>query len=164
MLKYTTTQVTFSEIPDEITLCINISGCPIRCPDCHSKELWNDVGTELTREELYKLITNNIGISCVCIMGGDADYKSLEAILTWLLDYKYDNNKELKLAFYSGRDNYDDLYIRTGQWITYFDYLKVGSYKKELGGLNSPTTNQVLYQIKQEFPTKIYNITSKFWK
>ena len=56
MLKYTTVQVTFREIPDEITLCINISNCPIRCPDCHSKELWNDIGTDLTPEELQQLI------------------------------------------------------------------------------------------------------------
>jgi len=39
MLKYTTAQVVFSEIPDEITLAINLSNCPIHCPNCHSKEL-----------------------------------------------------------------------------------------------------------------------------
>lgn len=27
MLKYLNTQVTFAEVPDEITLCINITGC-----------------------------------------------------------------------------------------------------------------------------------------
>lgn len=31
MVKYTDIQVTFREIPDEITLCINISGCPNHC-------------------------------------------------------------------------------------------------------------------------------------
>ena len=52
MLKYTTAEVTFREIPDEITLCINISNCPIHCADCHSKELWGDIGTELSFDEL----------------------------------------------------------------------------------------------------------------
>ena len=28
MLKYVDTLVTFSEIPDEISLCINVSNCP----------------------------------------------------------------------------------------------------------------------------------------
>ena len=28
-LKFVDTMVTFSEIPDEITLCFNISNCPI---------------------------------------------------------------------------------------------------------------------------------------
>lgn len=39
MLKFTDTQVTFSEIPDQISLCINLSNCPYHCPACHSKEL-----------------------------------------------------------------------------------------------------------------------------
>ena len=28
MLKYVDTMVTFSEVPSEITLCINVSNCP----------------------------------------------------------------------------------------------------------------------------------------
>ena len=35
MLKYLNTQVTFSEIPDEITLCINITGCKVGCEGCN---------------------------------------------------------------------------------------------------------------------------------
>ena len=39
MLKYLNCQVTFAEVPDEISLCINITNCPNRCPGCHSPEL-----------------------------------------------------------------------------------------------------------------------------
>ena len=42
-MKYVSTEVVFVEIPNEITLAINISGCKIRCPDCHSKYLWDDI-------------------------------------------------------------------------------------------------------------------------
>ena len=59
MIKYTDTQVTFREIPDEVTLCINISGCPNHCEGCHSLYLANDIGTELTFNELLKLIVLN---------------------------------------------------------------------------------------------------------
>ena len=38
-MKYIDTKIVFSEVPDEITLAINISGCPIHCADCHSKYL-----------------------------------------------------------------------------------------------------------------------------
>ena len=72
-MKYTDTMVTFSEVPDKISLCINISGCPNRCPGCHSPELWEDIGTELNEDSLTKLINKNEGITCVCFMGGDAD-------------------------------------------------------------------------------------------
>ena len=44
MLKYVDTLVTFSEIPDEITLCINISNCPCKCPGSHSSYLAQDIG------------------------------------------------------------------------------------------------------------------------
>ena len=77
MLKYTDTEIVFREIPDEITLAINISGCPIHCPDCHSKELWQDIGEELTEEKLCSLIEENKGITCVCFMGGENDWLTL---------------------------------------------------------------------------------------
>ena len=73
MLKYVDTQITFSEVPDEVALCINISNCPIHCPSCHSQYLWEDIGTELTEETLKSLIEANTGITCVCFMGGDND-------------------------------------------------------------------------------------------
>ena len=73
MLKYTTNQVTFSEVPDEITLCINISNCPHHCPGCHSPELWGNIGEPLTEAVIEDLLTSNRGITCVCFMGGDAE-------------------------------------------------------------------------------------------
>ena len=73
MIKYVDTLVCFSEVPDEITLAINISGCPIRCSNCHSKYLWEDVGESLNRDSLHNLIEKNKGISCLAFMGGDAN-------------------------------------------------------------------------------------------
>ena len=52
MLKYINTQVVFREFPDETTLAFNISNCPIHCPDCHSKYLWEDTGTNLTIDNI----------------------------------------------------------------------------------------------------------------
>ena len=40
MLKYVNTGIVFQEIPDEVTLAINISNCPCHCPGCHSHYLW----------------------------------------------------------------------------------------------------------------------------
>lgn len=45
--KYLDTQIVFAEIPDEITLAINITNCPFRCPDCHSPELQRNIGKDL---------------------------------------------------------------------------------------------------------------------
>ena len=84
MLKYVDTKVTFSEVPEEISLCISLSGCPHRCKGCHSSYLQEDVGKELTSEELTTLVENNSGITCVCFMGGDGDIPSLHSLADYI--------------------------------------------------------------------------------
>ena len=39
MLKYAGYDIVFQEIPDEVTLALNLSGCPNGCPGCHSPHL-----------------------------------------------------------------------------------------------------------------------------
>lgn len=153
MLKYTDTQVTFREIPDEITLCINISGCPIRCPDCHSKELWQDIGMELSFDELKRLIEQNKGITCVCFMGGDSDRLYIRELT------QYINNlyPSLKVAWYSGSDEASPVMLSS------LDYYKYGSYKKQFGGLDQKTTNQRLFYVNRDKGI-VDDITYKFWK
>ena len=73
MVKYYNSMVVFEEIPNEITLAINITNCPCHCKGCHSQFLWEDVGTDLTFEELDRIIKENDGITCVCFMGGDSN-------------------------------------------------------------------------------------------
>ena len=56
MLKYVNTGIVFQEIPDEVTLAINISGCPCQCPGCHSQYLWEDVGMPLTTDAIDEFV------------------------------------------------------------------------------------------------------------
>ena len=135
-MKYVDAVVTFSEIPGEVTLCLNISGCKIQCPDCHSKYLWEDIGEELTTEVLDDLISKNDGISCIAIMGGDAHFEQVYSLAEWIK-----NTTNLKVGWYSGASLRNDLPLK------YFDYVKTGPYKKDLGGLDSVTTNQRFYEV-----------------
>lgn len=160
-MKYVDTAVTFAEIPDQICLCINISGCQFRCPDCHSKYLWEDTGTELTPEVLDQLIVNNPGISCICLMGGTE-----EEILHLLKSSKKIWN--LKRAWYTGQSEIPNNYAL----LMLLDYIKVGPYIAEKGPLNSKTTNQRLYKIEHNYSplgTDLgscaipVDITSRFW-
>lgn len=139
MLKYLNTEVTFSEIPDEITLCINITGCKNACEGCHSPYLAEDIGTELTWNELEKLIKNNIGISCVCFMGGDSCPDYIEQLALFI---KYQSWYPLKVAWYSGKSS-----IPNDLDINLFNYIKVGPYIPKLGGLDKETTNQIMYKV-----------------
>lgn len=151
-MKYTTSLITFSEIPDEITLCINISNCPFKCKGCHSKELWEDIGTELTTNEMNSLLQD--GVSCVCFMGGDSD---LETLIELLLFVKYSN---VKTAWYTGRKEIPDDFP-----LILLDYIKLGPYIKEKGPLNNRNTNQRLYKLyHKDLITFFENITYKLWK
>lgn len=136
MLKYLYAKQVFKEIPDEITLAVAISGCKIRCPGCHSKELWEDVGTLLTVKELKKLIDSNEGITCICFMGGEHDMQGL-------LDLMKSVPLCLKIAWYCGLEKVP----LNSEVYKYLDFIKLGPYKEELGGLDNPNTNQRLYKV-----------------
>ena len=141
MIKYLETLVAFAEIPDEITLCINITNCPCNCNGCHSSYLSKDIGEELNNDVLDKLISDNSGISCIAFMGGDSSPKEINDLAKYVKD-KY----SISIAWYSGRQELSkDINLDN------FDYIKLGRYIKELGPLTSKTTNQRLYQYGKFF-------------
>lgn len=158
MIKYLETLVTFAEIPDEITLCINITNCPCNCNGCHSSYLSKDIGEELNNDVLDKLISDNSGISCIAFMGGDSSPKEINDLAKYVKD-KY----SISVAWYSGRQELSkDINLDN------FDYIKLGPYIKELGPLTSKTTNQRLYQYGKLFSDYTIDkcwrdITYKFW-
>ena len=162
MLKYLNTQVTFSEVPDEITLCINITGCKIGCKNCHSPYLAEDIGKPLIYKETYnnktvincnplsELIEANKGITCVCLMGGDSNPEYINILGKTIKCHK------LKSAWYSGRQELSkDINPNN------FNFIKLGPYIEDLGPLNSKTTNQRFYKVEEG---KLVDITNLFWK
>lgn len=149
MLKYQNHAIVFREIPDEISLAINIAGCPIHCPDCHSKELWENKGTDLSAYEVIRLIKDNPGITCVLFMGGDSEVFSIN-ILSFVIKQTF---PLLKTAWYSGKERLENL--------EYLDYIKIGPYIKDKGPLDNPNTNQRLY--KMNYGKIVEDITYKFW-
>lgn len=156
MLKYVDTKVVFAEIPNEITLAINISGCPCNCKGCHSSYLAGDIGERLDFDSLDKVINANTGVTCISFMGGDVNSSNVN-ILAEFIRAKY---PELKVAWYSGRQELsEDIELMN------FDYIKLGPYIEEFGPLNSKTTNQRMYKIvKQNDNYELVDITNKFWK
>lgn len=154
MLKYVDTLVSFQEIPDEISLCINISNCPNNCPGCHSAYLKDDIGTPLTYIELIRILKDIRGITCVCFMGGDKEPWEIQRLAQFVKE------KGLKVAWYSGKQElHEDIRLAN------FDYVKLGPYIEELGPLTSRTTNQVMYKIDHLADRPfVVDITSRFWK
>lgn len=151
MLKYLDTKVTFAEVPDEITLCINITGCKNNCKGCHSSYLAEDIGKVLTLDVLEHLIRKNQGITCVSFMGGDSDTVRVDG----LAEFVRKCFPSLKVAWYSGRDELSE-HID----ISHFDIVKLGHYDEEYGPLNNPNTNQRMYKISKG---ELIDITNRFW-
>ena len=138
-MKYVETMVVFREVPDEVTLAINISNCPVKCPGCHSSYLAQDIGEVLDKESLAVLVNGNPGISCVSFMGGDAEPAKVGELAMEVKRL----NPSLKTCWYSGRD-LEHAKVN----LEVLDFVKVGPYIDEFGPLDSPTTNQRFYKIE----------------
>ena len=135
-MKYVDTQVVFREVPDELTLAINISGCPVRCPGCHSSYLTQNIGEILDIASLDKLIDSNPGVSCISFMGGDADPSFVKELA------EHVHSRGLKTCWYSGRNLENARPV-----LEALDFVKVGPYIDEFGPLDYETTNQRFYKV-----------------
>lgn len=137
MLKYLFAQEVFREVPNEIALGISISGCKICCKGCHSPWLWEDMGRSLDINRIQELLDSHKGVTCLLLLGGEADIDSLIEIFQHFYG-------KIKTAWYCGLEKVPE----DKKGITqYLDYLKVGRYREKLGGLDVVTTNQRMYKI-----------------
>ena len=157
MLKYVDTDIVFQEIPDEVTLAVNLSGCPCHCPGCHSKHLWDDGGEVLDGKAIDCLLDRQRQeVTCLSLMGGDAQPQEVDRLAHWLREH----HPRLKIAWWSGRS-----LLSSRVSLANFDYIKLGPYIEAKGPLNKPTTNQILYKVNPKAENGIgENITKKFWK
>ena len=152
MLKYYNNDIVFQEIPDEVTLAVNLTGCPCHCPGCHSPQLWEDIGDDLDEAVLQKMYEEYAGeVTCIALMGGDADPAAVERLCAFVK-----REMSLRSAWWSGRADLPD-----GIDLSAFDYVKTGPYVAALGGLKSRNTNQRLYRVVDG---ALKDITNRFWR
>ena len=143
MLKYVNTGVVFQEIPDEVTLAVNISNCPCHCPGCHSHYLWEDIGLPLDTDAIDAFVTKyGKDITCLAFMGGDGAPTEVNQ----LAQYIHEAYPQYKVGWYSGR-------LRIPSVVRKSDFL---------GPLGKPTTNQRMY--KQNNAGTFDDITERFWR
>jgi len=143
MLRFVSYEVVFQEVPNEVTLAFNISGCPNNCKGCHSPHLQENTGDILDYGVLADLLNRyKNAVTCVCFMGGDSDPKTVEELSAFV--QKFTSNR-VKTAWYSGKSKFP-----ANCSLNYFNYLKLGPYIDTLGGLDSPFTNQRFYKIENE--------------
>lgn len=141
-MKYVQESVVFNEVPNEISLCYSISGCKKYCKGCHSKELWeeNDNHFDLTEDYFTSKLNSYKGmITAICFLGGDWYINELINFL------KISKTFNLKTCLYTYENDIKDVNI---DLIKELDFIKIGEFKQELGGLNNPLTNQKFINLK----------------
>ena len=143
------TSVVLEEIPDRVSLAVDISNCRGNCTGCHSPFLKGDIGDELTPAVIDSLVEENWGVNCFLFLGEGQDLQTLLSLAAHV------RSLGLEVALYSGREE-----VEPELWQA-FDYLKLGPYRPECGPLNNPATNQRLYRVAGNVRT---DITSRFWK
>lgn len=153
MLRFVNFDVVFQEVPDQVSLAFSISGCPNRCPGCHSPFLWGDAGNILDEKVLDGLLRRYAGeVTCVCFLGGDADPREVERLFFWI---RKRWSGKLKTAWYSGREIFPE-----NMDLSCLDYLKLGPYREDCGGLDKVSTNQRFYRVRGK---EMEDITFRFW-
>jgi anaerobic ribonucleoside-triphosphate reductase activating protein len=85
-------------------------------------------------------------------MGGDSEPSVIDSLAAYIRE-KYEG---LKIAWYSGREKISHEVDKTN-----FDFIKIGPYIEDYGGLDKETTNQILFEVKDG---KLIDITKKMQK
>lgn len=139
-MRYLSARLVFQEVPDEVSLALLMTGCPLRCRGCHSADAWNGTrGRELCGADLDAWIARARGVlTCVLFLGGEWEPAALEG---WLDEV---HRRGLKTCLYTGLE-LDE--VPPGL-LARLDYLKVGPYRADRGGLDSPRTNQRFYEVR----------------
>lgn len=155
MIKYVPemTSVVMEEIPDRVSLAVDISHCRGNCEGCHSPFLKEDIGQELTEAIIDRLIDDNFGVDTFLFLGEGRDPEALLRLAAHV------RSRGLSPALYSGRSAVEDVF-----WDV-FDYIKLGPYKADCGPLNQRTTNQRLYRRTAPGGREAFeDITARFWR
>ncbi len=99
------TSVVLEEIPDRVSLAVDISNCRGNCVGCHSPFLKQDIGEELTPGVIDSLVADNFGVNCFLFLGEGQDPGTLLDLA------RYARGKGLEVALYSGREEVEPVFL-----------------------------------------------------
>lgn len=138
-MNYLSKQIVFQEVPNEVAMSFLITGCPLKCSGCHSASAWNkEIGTKLSPATLGEAIKPyQEFITTVLFLWGEWEEDVLMELITTT------KKLWLKAALYTGLG----IGEVSSSLLEKLNYIKVGRWVQELGGLDSPTTNQRMYNL-----------------
>jgi anaerobic ribonucleoside-triphosphate reductase activating protein len=162
-------QLSFNEVPGELSLLIPFSGCGLKCPSCHSSYLQDpSYGVIFNTDTLHQLIQKykSKPVSCICFMGG-TNFYLLAHYLTVAKEHGYRTGWYTGLTLSQLQDKIvfiehpGQVYHSTTCPYFLCDYIKTGPYIPERGGLENPLTNQRFFHITHH---GLCDQTALFWQ
>lgn len=149
--------VVFQEVPNEVSISFLVAGCNHGCKGCHSTFSWNaKAGFLLSDDYLLNVLSKYEGLAtCVLFFGGDWEAKELENFLKLIK-----TKTKYKTCLYTGAEL--DFFSDKKEILNNLDYIKTGKWNYLLGGLNSKSSNQKFYALKNGIVEK--DLTNKFIK
>ena len=137
-MNYYRFQIAFQEVPNEISLCFLICGCPLKCKGCHSPFLFKKENGECLTDEIYISVLEKYKnyATCVLFMGGEWESEELIHKLQLAKAHHYNT------CLYTGLDKVEQNIMNELTW------LKTGPWIESLGGLTNEKTNQVFRNVK----------------
>mgnify|MGYP002515938066 CR=1 FL=1 len=138
--------ITFNEIPGKVALYFEIGQCKAGCKGCHSEHLWKDCHQETSIQTMLDMVKDAKaeGADAVVLMGGTTNGIPMDDLL---LTINYLATL-LPVGLYSGSNSIRQALELVN--MSFLKWLKIGSYQKEKGGLDSPTTNQMFFEIQDD--------------
>jgi len=116
----------FIDVPEEIALAVYFSGCSIRCPGCHNKQLWNrEAGIKMTDTDIIKKIHTNTLAEWVAFLGGEPT-DQMEFLENICNQIKATTNKSI--ALYTGRE----FEVLSPSLLAHLSLVVCGPYRHEL--------------------------------
>lgn len=138
--------ITFSEIPNKVSVFLEMGGCRQKCKGCHSAE-WlcthinQDFWTDLEDLKAYVTKEKNNGAQAVVIMGGT---NNTGVTLPMIIETIKELSKILPVGLYSGLPVNARAHKILAK-VLELKYLKVGNYIEQRGPLDNPKTNQKFF-------------------
>lgn len=138
------TTITLTEIPDHISFTVMLGNCCRKCKGCHSAylqyklphDMWTDVEQIVAQAQKAK----TQGANAILLMGGTTNGIKPDVLQGAIAQLA----KVLPVGIYSGADYHSvyNIILREDPNVT---WLKTGDFIEELGGLDSPDTNQQFF-------------------
>jgi anaerobic ribonucleoside-triphosphate reductase activating protein len=139
-MKYWQHTIVFQEMPKDVALAFELTNCPFRCDGCHSPHLQEDNGYELTVDVFKNILNKYVGLVTAVLFLGSAYNDVDRDLLMQMLDYAKTMN--MKTCIWTGEEDVCPA-IKDR-----LDFLKVGQYRKDLGGISDKNTNQRYFDLK----------------